>query len=51
MPWDILVGRSLAFCVHPVAGWGRLTASGRMLVVTAYFGASYVLILAILFIA
>ncbi len=45
---DILLGRSLAFCVHPSAAWTRLPARGRALLIAAYFGAGYVVVLAAL---
>ena len=49
MPLDLIAGRALAFCVHPYAAWRRLTASGRALLVAAYFTASYAVVLAVLF--
>ena len=48
MTLDVVLGRSLAFCVHPSAAWVRLTARGRTLLVSAYFGAGYALVLALL---
>lgn len=48
MSFDLLIGRSLAFCVHPYAAWRRLDARGRTLLVGAYFGASYTAVLAAL---
>jgi hypothetical protein len=36
--------------VHPFAAWRRLPASGRVLLVAAYVSASYVTVLALLFI-
>ena len=45
---DVLLGRGLAFCVHPYAAWRRLTAAGRALLVFAYFGAGYGAVLALL---
>ena len=38
-----VVGRGLAYCVHPAAAWRRLSRSGRMLLLAAYFSASYLL--------
>ena len=35
------LGRSLAYCAHPAAAWRRLSGGGRVLLVAAYFGASY----------
>ena len=50
MPFEIVVGRALAFGLHPVAAWERLPASRRALLVAAYLSASYLLVLAALFI-
>jgi len=48
---EILIGRSLAFCAHPWAAWRRLGPRGRLLLVAAYFGASYTSVLAVLLLA
>jgi len=50
MPFEIVMGRGLAFCVHPIAAWRRLPKSGRALLLTAYVSASYVIVLTALFI-
>ena len=50
MPVEILLGRALAFCVHPTAAWRRLPASGRAMVVAVYLGAGYVTVLTALFV-
>jgi hypothetical protein len=42
MSVEIVVGRALAFCVHPRAAWGILPPSGRALVIAAYACAGYV---------
>ena len=42
---EILVGRSLAMCVHPYAAWRSHSARGRLLVFAAYLGVSSVLFL------
>jgi hypothetical protein len=42
MALDVLLGRSLAYCVHPGIAWRRLPALGRLLLTAAYFGAGYV---------
>jgi hypothetical protein len=42
MPLDLAFGRMLACCVHPSAAWRKLPFKGRVLLVSAYFGASYV---------
>jgi hypothetical protein len=48
MSVDIVIGRTLACCVHPRAAWHRLSRSGRALIVGTYFAASYVAVLAVL---
>jgi hypothetical protein len=45
---ELLLGRSLAFCVHPVAAWSRLDTMGRTFLVAAYGAASYAVVLAAL---
>jgi hypothetical protein len=39
------VGRSLAMCAHPVAAWRRGSVRARLVVVAAYFIASYATVL------
>ena len=41
---EIILGRSLAACVHPEAAW-RLGARGRVPVLVGYFLAGYLLAL------
>jgi len=48
MAWERRLGRSLAFCCHPAAAWRVLSPSGRGLVVSAWFGASYLAVLVLL---
>jgi hypothetical protein len=43
-----MIGRTLAWCVHPVAAWQRLPARGRVLLVAAYVIASYTTVLTLL---
>jgi len=50
VPLDVVIGRALAFSVHPSASCSRLPASGRVLLVAAYVSASYVTVLTLLFI-
>ena len=50
MPLEIVTGRALAFCVHPLSAWHRLPTSGRVLLVAAYVSASYAIVLMALFI-
>jgi hypothetical protein len=45
---ELLLGRSLAFCVHPVAAWPRLDPKGRTFLVAAYGAAGYAAVLAAL---
>ena len=42
MAFEIVVGRWLAVCAHPVCAWRRHGTSARLLVVTSYFAAGYV---------
>jgi hypothetical protein len=49
MPLDLLIGRALAWCVHPAAAWHLLPARGRALLVAAYVSASYMAVLTLLF--
>jgi hypothetical protein len=48
-PMELALGRSLAFCTHPYAAWRRLPIGGRALLVGAYFGGAYTIVLALLF--
>jgi hypothetical protein len=48
MSADVVIGRTLACCVHPAAAWRRVSASGRALIVGAYFVVSYLGVLALL---
>ena len=41
---EVIIGRSLAACVHPEAAW-RLGTKGRIPVLVGYFLAGYLLIL------
>jgi hypothetical protein len=45
---DVVIGRTLACCVHPAAAWRRVSKSGRALIVGAYFVVGYVGVLAVL---
>jgi len=51
MSVDLLIGRGLAFCVHPTAAWRVLSTPGRAFVVAAYAGAAYVAVLGVLLFA
>jgi hypothetical protein len=41
MPFEIIIGRGMACCLHPRAAWRVLSRSGRALVVGAYAGAGF----------
>jgi len=51
VPFDVAIGRALAWCAHPYLSWGRLPASGRVVLVAAYVSAGYVTVLTLLLIA
>ena len=38
---EVVIGRWLAFCAHPVAAWRLLPRSGRCLIALSYAAASY----------
>jgi hypothetical protein len=46
---EILLGRSLAACVHPVAAWRSGSRSARAQFFFGYFVAGYVVFLVLLF--
>ena len=48
---DVVIGRFLACCAHPVLSWRRLPAYGRVGLVAAYVSASYVTVLTALLLA
>jgi hypothetical protein len=45
MNWELLLGRSLAFCAHPAIAWRISSRPGRAALIGAYFAASYVTVL------
>jgi hypothetical protein len=47
--YEILLGRSLAACVHPFAAWQSTVRSFRVLLVAGYFAVGYVAALAAMF--
>jgi len=51
VPMDVVIGRALACCAHPVLSWRRLPAHGRVVLVAAYVSASYVTVLTALLLA
>jgi hypothetical protein len=42
VPSEIVLGRFMACCVHPVAAWRALSTSGRCLLALAYAAVGYV---------
>ena len=38
---DLVIGRTLACCVHPAAAWRRVPGSGKALIVGAYVVVGY----------
>ena len=48
MAWEILLGRSVAFGLHPLAAWPRLNRRARALLIAAYCGTGYTIVLAAL---
>jgi hypothetical protein len=45
MSMEVIIGRGLAFCAHPLAAWRVLSTPGRAFVVGAYAVAAYVTVL------
>jgi hypothetical protein len=43
--FDLLLGRLLAFCVHPVAAWRVLTPFWRFAILTIYAAAGFLIVL------
>jgi hypothetical protein len=43
---EVLIGRTLAACIHPLAAWRHTVRSFRLLLVAGYFAAGYVGVLA-----
>jgi hypothetical protein len=48
MSVELLIGRGLAFCLHPTAAWRVLSRPRRALVVAAYVAFGYVAVLSAL---
>ena len=51
MSFELIIGRGLALCVHPLAAWRVLSTPGRAFVISAYAVGAYVTVLATLLIA
>jgi hypothetical protein len=44
---EVLVGRSAALCIHPIAAW-RSRSTDRVLLLISYFALSYVIVFSLL---
>ena len=40
--WEIVLGRWLALCAHPVCAWRARSPRARLVVLMSYFGAGYI---------
>ena len=45
---EVLIGRSAALCIHPIAGWRSRSQKDRTLMVISYVTVSYVIVLGLL---
>jgi hypothetical protein len=45
---EVLIGRSAACCVHPLAAWRSRSRNDRALLVASYVAVSYVVVLGLL---
>ena len=45
---EVLIGRSAALCVHPLAAWRSPSRSDRAMLLISYFGISYVIVFGLL---
>ena len=45
---EILIGRSAALCVHPLAAWRSPLRRDRILLLVSYFAISYVVVFGLL---
>ena len=50
-PMEIMIGRVLAVCAHPVIAWRVLSPSGRLVVCGGYAVAGYLTVLTVLLVA
>jgi hypothetical protein len=46
--FEVLVGRSLAMCLHPYAAWRTHSTAARLFILFAYAAASYAVMLGVL---
>jgi hypothetical protein len=51
MAVELVLARLAACCAHPAAAWDRLAPSGRLVLVAAYVGVSYLTVLTVLLVA
>ena len=49
MPPEIVIGRWLAMCAHPICAARLLSPLGRLMLAVTYFGVCYIAVLAALF--
>jgi hypothetical protein len=42
---EIMIGRSVAICLHPVAAWLSRSPQKRLVLVAGYVGAGYIVVL------
>jgi hypothetical protein len=45
---EVLIGRSAANCVHPLAAWHSRSRKDRAVLLISYFAISYVIVLGLL---
>jgi hypothetical protein len=45
---EVLIGRSAAICVHPLAAWRTTSTSDRAVLLISYFAISYAIVLGLL---
>ena len=45
---EVVIGRSVALCVHPLAAWRSRSRNDRTLLVISYFAISYVIVFGLL---
>ena len=45
---EVLIGRSAALCIHPLAAWRSRSSNDRTLLVISYFALSYVIVFGLL---
>jgi hypothetical protein len=45
---EVLIGRSAALCLHPIAAWRSRSRNDRALLIASYFAISYVIVFGLL---